>query len=80
MSSGLVVKNINNAVPIKNDFFKALVLARCAWKSTSGLFLAVPEGMNICVYKRSTWAEVYRLSSKNIEKVNLFETEFIYNR
>lgn len=68
---GAVVKTFSEVVPVKNDFYKAIVLGHCAWKPQSGSFLAVPKGLELFIYRRHTWEENYRLSPPNIEQVNL---------
>ncbi|KAK6618989.1 hypothetical protein RUM44_003370 [Polyplax serrata] len=65
---GAVVKTFSEVVPVKNDFYKAIVLGHCAWKPQSGSFLAVPKGLELFIYRRHTWEENYRLSPPNIEQ------------
>ena len=67
---GKVVKDFKNMIPVKNDFFKALVLGRSAWKSIKGAVLAVPKNLEVIVFKRESWDEVCKLTSNNLENVS----------
>nr|CAD7402904.1 unnamed protein product [Timema poppensis] len=55
-------------VPICNSFLLTKVLGRPSWLPSTGQLLAVPNGKQVCLYKRETWEQITTLTNAQVEK------------
>nr|CAD7586822.1 unnamed protein product [Timema genevievae] len=58
-------------VPICNSFLLTKVLGRPSWLPSTGQLLALPNGKQVCLYKRGTWEQTTTLTNSQVEKVLL---------
>ncbi|CAG2057396.1 unnamed protein product, partial [Timema podura] len=55
-------------VPICNSFLLTKVLGRPSWLPSTGQLLALPNGKQVCLYKRGTWEQTTTLTNAQVEK------------
>nr|CAD7427825.1 unnamed protein product [Timema monikensis] len=64
-------------VPICNSFLLTKVLGRPSWLPSTGQLLALPNGKQVCLYKRGTWEQMTTLTNAQVEK-ELFRSGDIF--
>nr|CAD7397513.1 unnamed protein product [Timema cristinae] len=64
-------------VPICNSFLLTKVLGRPSWLPSTGQLLALPDGKQVCLYKRGTWEQMTTLTNAQVEK-ELFRSGDIF--